>query len=47
MEVSRRKAPPEIGVTNQPGQKKTPVKVRQSENFSTFENFPLKAEIHH
>jgi hypothetical protein len=28
MEVSRRKAPPEIGVTNQPGQKKTPVKVR-------------------
>ncbi len=28
MEVSRRKGPPEIGVTNQPGQKKTPVKVR-------------------
>jgi hypothetical protein len=28
MEVSRRKAPPEIGVTNQPGQEKTPVKVR-------------------
>ncbi len=28
MEVSRRKAPPEIDVTNQPGQKKTPVKVR-------------------
>jgi hypothetical protein len=29
MEVSRRKAPPEIGVTNQPEQKKTPVsKVR-------------------
>jgi hypothetical protein len=28
VEVSRRKTPPEIGVTNQPGQKKTPVKVR-------------------
>ncbi len=27
MEVSRRKVSPEIGVTNQPGQKKTPVKV--------------------